>query len=167
MLSIQKSQNFLHTNIFYTKSYSSFYYRIKNSNQLKNNNSSKFHHSKFNSMEQKRFFSNSSMYEKTLRYISVILEDDKRFSVYFRNNFPKSFKYLPIIKLITIFFIFMILILDYSAYSTFFSVTIQNESVACISPKFYSQYLFCFYFGIILYEFFLSSYVTLKANSPV
>ena len=88
--------------------------------------------------------------------------------VYFKKRFPKSFKYLPIVKFVTFLFILITLKIDYQTYYLVLSSSIfEEESLILASIKFYSQYSFCFYFVIITYEFVLSVYVTLKASSPV
>ena len=116
---------------------------------------------------QKRLFNTRSIYKNVLEYLSVILEDDKRFYAYFKKRFPKSFKYLPIIKFVTFLFILITLKMDHQTYLVLSSSILEEESLILIPTKFYSQYSFCFYFVIIIYEFVLSVYVTLKANSPV
>ena len=58
--------------------------------------------------------------------------------------------------------------MDYQTYSAVLSSTILEEESLILAPtEFYSQYSFCFYFIIIVYEYVLSIYVTLKANSSV
>ena len=47
-----------------------------------------------------------SIYKNVLESLSEVLEDDKRFYAYFEKKFPKSFKYLPIIKF-GIFFLYL------------------------------------------------------------
>jgi hypothetical protein len=116
---------------------------------------------------QKRHFSIRSIYKNVLNHLSVILEDEKRFYAYFKKKFPKSFKYLPIIKIITFLLIFITLKMDYQTYSVLSSTILEEKSSTLALTKFYSQYSFCFYFIIIIYEYVLSIYVTLKANSPV
>ena len=122
---------------------------------------------KFRFITQKRLFNTRSIYKNVLEYISVILEDEKRFYAYFKKRFPKSFKYLPIIKFVTFLFILITLKMDYQTYSILSSSRIEEESLIFAPTKFYSQYSFCFYFVIIIYEFVLSVYPTVKANSPV
>jgi hypothetical protein len=116
---------------------------------------------------QNRLFSNRSIYKNVLNHLSVILEDEKRFYAYFKKKFPKSFKYLPIIKFITFLLILITLQMDYQTYSVLSSTILEEKSLILAPTKFYSQYSFCFYFIIIIYEYVLSIYVTLKANSPV
>jgi hypothetical protein len=94
------------------------------------------------------------------------LEDDKRFNAYLKKKFPKSFKYLPIIKLVTFMFIFITLKMDYQTYSVLSSTITDEESLNLTSTKFYSQYCFSFYIIIIVYEYVLSIYVILNANHP-
>ena len=50
---------------------------------------------------QKKLLNTRSIYKNGFKYLSVILEDEKRFYAYFKKRFPKSFKYLPIIKFVT------------------------------------------------------------------
>ena len=57
--------------------------------------------------------------------------------------------------------------MDYQTYSVLSSTILEEESLILAPTEFYSQYSFCFYFIIIIYEYVLSIYVTLKANSPV
>jgi len=57
--------------------------------------------------------------------------------------------------------------MDYQTYSVFLSSVLAEKSSIPAPTKFYSQYIFCFYFVIIIYEFVLSVYVTLKADSHV
>lgn len=116
---------------------------------------------------QKRLFNTRSIYKNVLEYFSVILEDDKRFYTYFKKRFPKSFKYLPMVKFVTFLFMLITLKIDYQTYLVFFYSIVEKESLIIASPKFYSQYTFGFYFVIIIYEFVLSVYITLKANSPL
>ena len=56
--------------------------------------------------------------------------------------------------------------MDYKTYSVLSFSILEEESLILAPTKFYSQYSFCFYFIIIIYEFVLSTYVTLKAKSP-
>ena len=122
----------------------------------------------FRPINKNPLFNIHSIYKNFLEYLSVTLEDDKRFYVYFKKKFPKSFKYLSIVKLVAFLFILITLKSDYQTYSVLSSSSIlEEESLTLASPKFYSQYSFFFYFVIIIYEFVLSVYVTLKANSPV
>ena len=122
----------------------------------------------FRFITQKKLFNNTrSIYKNVLEYLSVTLEDDKRFYAYFKKRFSKSFKYLPIVKFVTFLFILTTLKMDYQTYSVLSSSILEEESLILAPPKFYSQYSFCFYFVIIIYEFVLSVYVTLKANSSV
>ena len=116
---------------------------------------------------QKRLFNTRSTYKNVLEYLSVILEDEKRFHAFFKKRFPKSFKYLPIVKFVIFLSIFITLKMDYQTYSALPSSILEEESLITFPPKFYSQYSFCFYSVIIIYEFVLSIYVTLKANSPI
>jgi hypothetical protein len=77
---------------------------------------------KFRFITQKRLFNTRSIYKNVLEYLSVTLEDDRRFSNYFKKRFPKSFKYLPIVKFVTLFFIIPITLgIDYQTYSQVFS----------------------------------------------
>ena len=116
---------------------------------------------------QKRMLSTHSLYKNVFKHFSVILEDEKRFYAYFKKKFPKSFKYLPIIKFVTFLLILITLKMDYQTYSVLSSTILEEESSILDPTKFYSQYSFCFYFIIIVYEYVLSIYVTLKANNPV
>uniref|UniRef100_UPI003001CB00 hypothetical protein n=1 Tax=Cocconeiopsis kantsiensis TaxID=3082010 RepID=UPI003001CB00 len=121
---------------------------------------------KFRFITQKRLFNTRSIYKNVLEYFSVILEDDKRFYAYFKKRFPKSFKYLPIVKFVTFLFIFTTLKIDYETYSALYSSMLEEKSLILEPTKFYSHYSFGFYFVIIIYEFVLSVYVTLKASHP-
>ena len=95
------------------------------------------------------------------------MEDKKRFNTYFKKKFPKSFKYLPMVKFVLFLLILLTLKMDYETYSVFSSTILEEESLILAPTEFYSPYLFCFYFIIIVYEYVLSIYVTLNANSPV
>jgi hypothetical protein len=123
---------------------------------------------KFRLIDQKRLLNTSSIYKNILEYFSVILEDGKRFNAYFKKRFPKSFKYLYIVKFVTFLIMFITLQIDYQTYSVI-SSSIEEESLIPISvpTKFYSTYSFCLYLVIIIYEFVLSLYVTLNSNSLV
>lgn len=114
---------------------------------------------------QKRLFNSRSIYKNVLEYLYVTLEDDKRFHTYFKKRFPKSFKYLPIVKFVSFLVIFITLKIDYQTYSVLSST--PEESLIVVQTKLYSPYSFCFYFVTIIYQLLLSVYVTLKANSPV
>lgn len=117
---------------------------------------------------QKKFrFNTCSIYKNVSEYLSVILEDDRRFFAYFKKRFPKSFKYLPIVKFVTFLFILTTVNMDYQTYSVLYSCIFEEKSLNLTPTKSYSQYSFFFYFVIIIYEFVLSVYVTLKANRPV
>jgi hypothetical protein len=109
----------------------------------------------------------NSIYKNVLEYFSVILEDNRRFRAYFKKRFPKSFKYLPIVKFVTFLFILITLKMDHQTYLVVLTAILEEKSLTPDSIKFFSQYSFCFYFVIIIYEFVLSVYVTLNANSPV
>ena len=104
---------------------------------------------------QKRLFNTRSIYKNVLEYLSVILEDEKRFYAYFKKRFPKSFKYLPIVKFVTFLFMLITLKMDYQTYSVLSSSILEEEFLTLAQTKFYSQYSFCFYFIIIIYEFVL------------
>jgi len=104
--------------------------------------------------------------KNVLQYITEIFEDERRFNNYFKKRFPKSFKYLPIVKLLGFLLILVTLKMDYQTYSVLSSPT-PEKSLALDPIKSCSQYSFFFYLITIMYEFIISVYVTLKAKSPV
>lgn len=121
-----------------------------------------------NLFTQKQMVSVNSIYKNILNRFSVILEDEKRFYSYYKKRFPKSFKYLPIVKFVTFLSMLFTLEMDYQTYSSILSSTISEEKSLISTPtKFYSKYSFCFYGVVIVYEYLLSIFVTLKANSPI
>lgn len=107
------------------------------------------------------------LYQKASKYLSVLLEDNKRFYVYYKKRFPKSFKYLPICKFLGLIVIFITIYVDYQSYLEYSFSMLEKESLTLAPPKQYSYYSFSFYFVIIIYELVLSIYITLNANSPV
>jgi len=113
----------------------------------------------------KKMLSTRSIYKIVFNHLSVILEDKKRFNTYFKKKFPKSFKYLPMVKFVLFLLILLTLKMDYETYSVFSSTILEEESSILAPTEFYSTYLFCFYCIIIVYEYVLSIYVTLNANS--
>ena len=97
----------------------------------------------------------------------VLLEDERRFQVYFKKKFPKSYKYLSIVKILTLLSIVLTANMDYHTYTEFLSSVLREEPLSPAETKSYSKYSFGFYVIIIIYEFILSVYVTLNANNPV
>lgn len=85
----------------------------------------------------------------------------------FKKKFPKSFKYLFMVKFITFLFLFITLEMDYQTYYSARLSICEGKPLIPASTNFYSQYIFYFYFFIVIYEFVLSVYVTLKVSSPV
>jgi len=59
------------------------------------------------------------------------------------------------------------IVVDYQNYSRLFFAISLEESLILAQTEYYSQYVFCLYFTIIVYEYVLSIYITLKANHPV
>lgn len=58
--------------------------------------------------------------------------------------------------------------IDFQTYSLFSSSILEEGCVTLATkPNFYSQYSFGFYFIMIIYEFVLSIFIILKANSPI
>ena len=116
---------------------------------------------------QKILFNTCSTYKKVSEYLFISLEDEKRFKAYYKKRFPKSFKYLPIVQFLALLSIFVIAYIDSQTYKEYLCSVLQEEPVIPANPKFYSHYIFGFCVIITIYEFVLSVYVTLNANSPV
>ena len=108
-----------------------------------------------------------SVVTNILNTFFIILEDEKRFSAYYKKKFPRSFKYLSVIKFTSFLLLLITVNIDYHTYSTLFYNISQEESVIIDSKEYYSRYSFCISLMIIYYEYALSIYVIFKANSPI
>lgn len=100
--------------------------------------------------------------------LTIILEDETRFYVYFKKRFPMSCKYLPLVKIVSLLLLLTAISVDYEAY-TRFSLYLTQESIipSHTVEYYYSKYAFCLYLSIIVYEYMLCIYITLNANHPV
>lgn len=81
-----------------------------------------------------------------------------------KKKFPMSYKYLPLVKFVSLLLLFKTISVDYQTYSRFLSTILLEESPIPASPDYYSYYAACLCFSIIVYEYVLSIYVILKAK---
>jgi len=81
--------------------------------------------------------------EKIKKYISknltIILEDEMRFSNYFKKRFPMSYKYLPLVKLVNLLLLLTAIGMDYQAYSRLLLDISLEESLIPAHKEYYSQ----------------------------
>lgn len=105
------------------------------------------------------------MINQILRHISIISEDSIRINTYYKKNFPFSYKYLFFIKSSFLIIIFLSFKHDYIEYIKLTNDILTEESLEKV--VFYSKFPVFAYFFLIFYEFTLSIYIILKANSPV
>jgi hypothetical protein len=78
-----------------------------------------------------------------------------------------SYKYLPLVKIVSLLLMLTAIGVDYQSYSKLFFAISLEKSLTPPQAEYYSQYAFCLYFAVIIYEYLLSIYITLKANHPL
>ena len=122
---------------------------------------------KLNSTKLKLFFIN---------YICAIIEDTQYFNSYFKKKFPRSFKYLPLIKFITLLLMATLIYIDSQSHLSVLNSIDRGdleidesiyENKLEENISFYSKYTLCFFFVVITYEYFVSIYIVFHVGSPV
>jgi len=81
--------------------------------------------------------------EKIKKYISknltLILEDEMRFSNYFKKRFPMSYKYLPLVKIVILLLLLTAIGMDYQEYSRLlFNISLEENFIPA-HKEYYSQ----------------------------
>jgi hypothetical protein len=71
---------------------------------------------------------------------------------------------LPLVKIVSLLLLLTAIGLDYQSYLRLYFVIPLEESLARVHIEYYSQYAFCLYLSVIIYEYVLSIYIILKAN---
>jgi hypothetical protein len=72
-----------------------------------------------------------------------------------------------LVKIVSLLLLLTAIGLDYQSYSRFYFAIPLEELLARVHIEYYSQYAFCLYLSVIIYEYVLSIYITLKANHPI
>ena len=94
-----------------------------------------------------------------INYICAIIKDTQYFNSYFINEFTKSFKYLPLIKCITMFLMAVFIQTDAQSHLSVLSSINRGDLVIEGNLTFYFKYPLCLFLIAIVYEYLISIYI--------
>jgi hypothetical protein len=93
-----------------------------------------------------------------VKKITVILEDNRRFSSYYKKSYPRTVKVLLIAKLACFFLFLFAMHADFKSYLQYF-VVYQEQSILPNDTHSFSSYALSLYLFLVFYEFILSLYI--------
>lgn len=102
-----------------------------------------------------------------LKNINVIIGDNRRFSNYFKKNYPNIYFYLPIIKILTSVSLFVSMTHDFNIFKGYLSYALREGSEDFPIHSSWSLFIFYFYLCTISFQFIMSMIIITYANPPV
>ena len=115
------------------------------------------------SMKNYLFKKISPMLEK----INLIIEDNQRFSNYFKKTYPNVYFFLPIVKLLTWCSLFISTAQDFNLFREYISYKSCEGSELVVTSNSWTLHILYFYLCIIGFELIMSVTVILYANHPI